>query len=185
MTAEAVTRAEFARSQGWSRSYVTRLDKDGRLVLDQTGKRVLVAETLARIEETADPSKVGVAARHATARHATPTKEAEEPATPATRAGSAYQAARALRERFEALRAKLEYERLAGRSCDITDVQRAGAFAGAQLRSTLEALPVRLAHELASISDPDRIEALLTECFEQVLRDISAILEISAAKGES
>src|SRR5690606_16487416 len=61
---------EFAALAGFKPSYVTELRKVGRLVLTGDGKRVRVAESLALIEQTRDPAKAGVAARHAAARAA-------------------------------------------------------------------------------------------------------------------
>ncbi len=60
--------AEFARHAGFKPSYVTQLKREGRLVLSDDGKAVKAAESLARIQETRDPSKAAVAARHAAAR---------------------------------------------------------------------------------------------------------------------
>src|SRR5690606_36563118 len=61
---------DFARRCGWKASFVTELKDAGRLVLTPDGRRVLVAESLRLIEDTRDPSKAGVAARHAAARGA-------------------------------------------------------------------------------------------------------------------
>lgn len=66
---EIASFAEFARIAGYRRSYVTALKSAGRLVLTEDGQ-VRVAESLARIEATRDPSKAGVAARHAAHRAA-------------------------------------------------------------------------------------------------------------------
>src|SRR5690606_28339636 len=53
---------------GWKASYVTQLKAANRLVLTPDRRRVLVADSLRLIEDTRDPSKAGVAARHAAAR---------------------------------------------------------------------------------------------------------------------
>lgn len=73
---ETATRTEFARILGCRPSYVTELGKAGRLVLTANGRRVRVAESIARIEATRDPAKAGVAARHAAARAARRTSAA-------------------------------------------------------------------------------------------------------------
>jgi hypothetical protein len=59
------TFARFARILECSKSYVTQLKADGRLVLTDDSQRVRVAESLERIRATADPAKAGVVARHA------------------------------------------------------------------------------------------------------------------------
>lgn len=81
--------AAYARARDWSRSYVTALRKAGRLVLTEDGKRVLPAESDARILATRDPAKAGVVARHAAARAAA----AAAPTLPAETAPSAADAA--------------------------------------------------------------------------------------------
>lgn len=63
-----VSRAEFARLQGYGRARVTQLANEGRLVLAENGKDVYVIESIARIEATRDLSKIGTVERHAKAR---------------------------------------------------------------------------------------------------------------------
>jgi hypothetical protein len=60
-----VTRAQFARLRQMDLSYVCRLAKKGRLVLTPDGKRVRVAESIALLGQTEDPSKDGVRERFA------------------------------------------------------------------------------------------------------------------------
>lgn len=71
--------AEFARHAGFKPSYVTQLKREGRLVLSDDGKAVKAAESLARIQETRDPSKAAVAARHAAARASAAQTAADAP----------------------------------------------------------------------------------------------------------
>ena len=197
----AITLSEFARLKGWSPSYVTKLKADGRLVLTENGKRVLVEESVVRIEETKDPNRDDVGARHARARQAraggaSPTLSGDSPAAPGmeevgrrqeqppratpgavaeTPAGQSYANARAIKERFLALGAKLEYERAIGKVVDSAAVIAAGAEIGTVLRATLENLTDQLAPALAE-GDPERerrIYARLVEHMEMVLTEIS------------
>lgn len=62
---EGISQAEFARRLGVQRSYVHALKEAGRLVLTSDGKRVLVEESLQRLEETADPRRADVRERWA------------------------------------------------------------------------------------------------------------------------
>jgi len=62
---EKMTRKAFAQLNGWSPSYVTKLAQAGRLVFTDNNKKVLVEASLAKIEETKDPNRDDVAARHA------------------------------------------------------------------------------------------------------------------------
>jgi hypothetical protein len=52
-----VTRAQFARLRRMDMSYVCRLAKKGRLVLTADGKRVKVAESIALLGATEDPTQ--------------------------------------------------------------------------------------------------------------------------------
>ena len=65
MPSELMRKSDFARSQGWVPSYVSKLAKENRLVYGPDGKLVDVQKTLALLGKTADPSKAGVAQRHA------------------------------------------------------------------------------------------------------------------------
>ena len=58
-----LTKSEFAARHGWSKSYVSKLAKQDRLVLTADGK-VDVDATELLLAESADPSKAAVAARH-------------------------------------------------------------------------------------------------------------------------
>lgn len=174
--------AGFAELAGYRRSYITQLKRDGRLVLTDDGKAVRVRESLARIAATRDPSKDGVAARHAAARQqaaATPAPAPYEAPPPrpsaasadpsAAAAGSSYQNARAVRERFLALQAKLEYERAVAKLLDAGAVEAAASSAVTLLRSRLEALPDILGPQLAPITDEAQLRATLAEAIEHAL----------------
>ena len=59
-----LSKSAFAARIGRSPSYITWLKDNGRLVLSPDGKLVDVLATEAKIQETADPAKAAVAARH-------------------------------------------------------------------------------------------------------------------------
>lgn len=154
---------DFARHLRCAPSYVTELDRAGRLVLSADGRRVLVADSIARIKETASPDRAGVAQRHAQARgealglsldagavqaDSAPTPAQEgvgeggEPASPASNSDEvSYQRARARNEHFKAARAQLEYEQLSGKLVEAAAARAAGAEAGAAMRRALDGLP--------------------------------------------
>lgn len=188
-----LTQAEFARLQGWSRSHVTGLKQAGRLVMVETphGARVDVAASLARIEETRDPNRDDVAARHAAGRIASGAENAGAGISPAMsgaeippaghvagaqdeRVAMGYQKARAINEQYKALAAKAEYEKTIGRLVEADAVARAGMELGIWLRSTIENLVPQLAAEIAAARDAERAHAVLVECFEQLLSDYSS-----------
>jgi hypothetical protein len=63
-----LTKSAFAKQQGWSPSYVTKLNAQGRLVLDDAGK-VIVQASLDKIKATAG-ARDDVSARNASERKA-------------------------------------------------------------------------------------------------------------------
>jgi len=180
------TQAEFARLMGVNRSTVTRTWKQaGRLVM--AGELVDVEASRARILATADLARSDVAERHAAQRGAavgqgveavkvgagdtataataaaTARPEALPPTTPAIdHIGNSYQAARAVKEKYAALSAKAEYERLIGDLLPRQDVNQALDDLVATIRSGLENLPHRAAGQLVG-KDYDAIIALLKQ----------------------
>jgi len=180
---ETITQAAFARHIGMSKSYVTALKQAGRLVMTEDGKRVRVAESLARIDATKDPNRDDVKARHAAARAGNSETVPVVPDDPAgERIGKSFSAARAVKEKYNALRAKLDYEREFGTVVPTDDVHRTALDAGATLRATMENIPDQLAPQLTAISDREEIHGLLTEHIEHALRETSRKL---ASMGKS
>lgn len=165
---------EFADFVPCKPSYVTELRKTGRLVLTEDGKRVRVAESLRLIEDTKDPAKRAVAARHAAARAGAPPDaedaagEEQESAQPQS---SEFQKSRAEREKWAAKSAQLEYERSIGKLLDAEQVESAAADAATVLRTSLEAIPAELAPLLAPITDETRVRTMLTERIEHALQE--------------
>lgn len=173
---EAITKAEFARRQGWSPSYVTALAQADRLVLKGQGRkaRVLVDESIARIRETADPNRDDVQARHAAERgdkgNGTPPPASDH------ETATSYSKARATKEHYAAQKARLEYEEIAGTLCRADAVRHAAIDAGTALRASLERLPDQLAPTLATLADEQQIHGLLVEHIEAVLTDMAEAL---------
>lgn len=174
------TFGEFARLAGFKRSYITQLRQDDRLVLD--GRRVDVAASLERIKATADPSKVGVAARHATTRKAkgqanNSTQVDNDVNTPddapATPADMSYQTARAIKERYAAMAAKRDYELSMQQLLNAEDVRQTVLAAVTTLRSRMETLPDTLGPQVAATPDEGKARAILTEAMEHALNEIA------------
>ena len=189
----------FARANGWKPSYVTGLRHAGRLVLTDDGSAVRTAESLKRINDTLDPSKVGVAQRHASNRAskaATPAQddtdddgEDEGTSAPAAAAaaddgGSRYQRARAMKEGYLAAGAKLDYEARTGKRVDVAQVRQVAADMGTTLRRRLESLPVRLS-AMVDERDRDRIHTLVTDHIEETLADLESAFTRASARKES
>lgn len=177
--------AEFARHIGVRPSYITELRKAGRLVLTDDAKAVKVAESVALIGSTRDPSRNGVAARHAAARgHEVGASgasagsdggEGEAPATASTDYG--FHRAKALKERYAAMTAKVEYERLIGKLAPVADIEAAAADLVTALRRRLEGMGTTLAPLVAPVSEPSACKALIDEFVEGVLRETSDTLK--------
>lgn len=171
-----MTLSEFARHLGKKGSWVTQLKLAGRLVLTDDGKRVRVAESVARIEATRDPAMQGVADHHAAQRA---TKAAASAPTPpdaplgTEKIGNTYQAARAVKEQYLARAAKRDYELSIGKLLQADDVRRAIAAAATTLRARLETLPDTLGPQLAGITDEQQARAILTEAIEHALCELA------------
>jgi len=181
---DSVSQVKFAKHIGMSKAYVTQLKQAGRLVMERIGKRdvVLVAESLALIEETKDVNRKDVAKRHEENRAGEAEGKAE--ASKDVLSANASQAvSKAVTEEYKAKSAKLAYEREIGLVVDADEVKKAGASIGIAVRSALENLPDQLAPELAPMDDPARIHAVLVEGLEQVLNDLALQLhKMSEAK---
>lgn len=176
--AGTATFAGFARMLGVNRSYVTQLRADGRLVLTDDGKRVVVDASRALVRESADPSKAAVAARHAAGRAdatATPTDAPPANAQAADDGieGTGYQYWRERNERAKALASERDNAIADGKLLDAGDVATIVSAAAVTLRTTLESLPSVLGPQLAGIGDEARATAVLHEAFEHALDELS------------
>jgi hypothetical protein len=179
-----ITRADLAALIGAkSPSYINELEKTGRAVRAPDGKLWLKAESLAAYRAGKDPSKQGVADRHAAARAAAPPQhDAGSPDEPAPRAmpterdaqiGSSYQQARAVKEKFFALEAKRAYEVAIGTLRDAREVEGLVATAMVEIRQRLENLATSIAPIVAAQADEAAVRATLREAFEHTLKSAS------------
>lgn len=158
---QAVNQSEFAALMSWDRSYVTKLKKAGRLVLDDQG-RVMVEASKKRIEETADPNRDDVKKRWGDQRGE------DAPQKPQDAIGNSYQAARAVKERYQAMHAKLEYEVASGQRIKKVDVSASVADVVTMFRQALEQIPYRTGPELVG-KDLDAIRAVLKQDIHSAL----------------
>ena len=154
------TQSEFAALLGKDKSYVSRLKKNGRLVMVQTeeGERVDVEASKSRLAASADPSR---------------TPQVGEGNAPAKTHHTSYNDARTRNELAKAQNAELD---LAVKMGTLVNADEASLFAAdlaATFRGALEVLPDRLAPELVPLNETETIRALLVESFEQVLTDLA------------
>lgn len=186
---ETATFKAFSEIVGCRPSYITELRKSGRLVLTEDGRAVRVAESLARIEATRDPSRAGVVGRHAAQRSSALTAPAAASPAPRTDEGAGapaddaadnnnpdYQRWKARRERAAALREEMRLGEEAKDYIRRADAAAVVAAAFIMLRTALEMLPDSLAAVLAAENDEVRARVLLAEEVESILGNCAAAL---------
>ncbi len=186
-TAALLGKKEFADLIGRSPSYVTKLKNDGRLVMTADGKKINVAASQRLIEQTAgirgDVADRWQAARNArtdcAASQGMPESEKtqQRPAAQADAAekiGSSLQAARAVKEKYGAMTAKVEYEKLIGELESRDNVHADLRSIGAVLRSAMDVFPDQIAPLLTATSDLHEIHQILTENCTEVLHRVAA-----------
>lgn len=163
---EAMKQIAFAQHLGVARSYITQLKQQGRLVMTERGL-VDVAASIIRIQETADPNRDDVAARHAKERGAvTAVSAAEKTEKPAKQKREkdpnqiTFADGRAKEQHFRALQAELDYQKAIGEVVPVADMRHAVADMVMTFRQAMENLPHRLAADLVG-QDHDYIRAAL------------------------
>lgn len=188
---QEVTRTEFARILGVRKSYVTKLAQAGRLVFTDDNRRVKVHESLKLIEESKDPNRDDVAARHAKRRESGRERSAEAPGAGEgaqaqddgeQSAARSFSRARAEKEHYLALQARLSYEQQIGKLCETAAVRELGEELGVVLREALEALPDQMTPLVAPITDEAKIHAMLVEQCEYILTSLADRMNKAAAQ---
>ncbi|MGC1547237.1 MAG: hypothetical protein WA777_01805 [Rhodanobacter sp.] len=164
-----MTQTQYADSRGWSASYVSKLKRQGRLVLTPSGS-VNVTATDRLLSVTADPARGGD-------RTAAPGQSGSQAAERPTGAPSAAQGGTqrdlerdagyrlaATRERLAKARtAEMEMAELAGALVRRDDVERLVFALARESMDKLLALPARLAGQLANEPDQRRCAQLLED----------------------
>lgn len=179
-TPETLTPRQLAERLGFKPHYGNQLAKEGRFVFAPDGKHVLVQESIARFHATKDPSKQGVADRHAAGRAAAADQAAADDAPESAAEDGPeggvplydFQNAKAKREHWAAEREHAAFRKEAGELMERGDVVAAFADVGAALRVKLEAWASVMPPQLAG-RDEAAIRATLADQVEQLLRDIS------------
>lgn len=162
VAASKLSQADFARLQGWSKSYVSKLKKEDRIVFDDAGL-VDVALTLARITGTTGA----------------PERADESVVSPT------FNIARDRKEHYTAELARLDYLERAGKLLDAGEVVGVIADALTTLRSAIEAAPPQLAPQLAAMGDESQMRALLADHFEVLLNELAdALSKLGHAAGD-
>ncbi|MBC3479942.1 terminase small subunit [Pseudomonas sp. SWRI77] len=174
-----LTKSEFAARHGWSKSYVSKLAKQDRLVLAADG-RVDVEATEALLAESADPSKAAVAARHEESRIERDVRSqlqpggattSVQPSDPVPGTGHNFQRSKAHREFYLAQLAEAEFHKVQGNLVERLAVEDAAFAAGRMLRDQFFGIAPQLAAELAGMSDPWEIEKHLAGVFRRIFTE--------------
>ena len=180
------TKSAFAARIGRAPSYVTKLKDTGRLVMAADGKRVDAEASLRLIDQTAGnrpdvsdrwkaarvaqtPPAVGgdIPAPEKTPQRATAQAEAAE------KIGSSLQAARAVKEKYAAMTAKIEYEKLIGELEATEKVHLDLRSFGAALRSAMDVFPDQVTPLVAPTLDMHEVHEILTQNCNDVLRHVA------------
>jgi hypothetical protein len=186
----AMTIPEFSVHLGFGRTYGYQLQKDGRLVMAEDGKRVLVAESIARVRATEDPSKQGVAVRHAQARRERAAPAPVQPASPpsasalddteapggegAVPPGFDFQVSKAKREHFAALEAEASYRARVKELLEASEVRAVINEVMTVLRTSIEGIAHRVAPALAAEVDEAVVRSTLSAEIRHALETASS-----------
>lgn len=184
---------QFNTHMGYKGRYAYQLAKEGRLVFAPDGKHVLVAESIKRIEATRDPSRRGVADRHAKERGYSvstqgTTDNGLQGETAANQGAASadsyqYQDAKAKKEHYAALREEAAYRKEMGELMDAGEVLGAFADAGAKVAGVLDALPATVGPMLVGQSQ-EEVMRILAEQMDIARAEMAAALNKLAAEVE-
>ena len=183
---ETLTPRQLAERLGFKPHYGNQLAKEGRFVFAPDGKHVLVQESIARFHATKDPSKQGVADRHAAGR-AAGADQVEPPQDDEDDAGGDapmydFHNAKAKREHWAAEREHAAFRKDAGELIELTTHIAAMADVGATVRAKLEAWASTLPPQLAG-RDEAAVRATLVDQVELLLRDLADRMQRHANEG--
>jgi hypothetical protein len=169
-----VSKTEFARIQGVTPPYVSKLLRTG--VITEVEGKIDVDAACAAIEASSSPAhwhmkEVNAAQRK---KRASPAPAANSRAKATT---NAYQTARTQRESFAAKNARLDYEERSGSMVRIGSALALYGEQCVQLRTKLLAIPSERAPELFRLKTvaelQDRLSQIITEALEGLTCDVS------------
>lgn len=184
---------QFNKHMGYKGRYAYELANAGRLVMAEDGRHVLVAESIRRIEETRDPSRQGVADRHAQARgyavggtdlvsHDEIEKSEESGSSAGGVSADSYkfQDAKAKKEHYAALREEAAWRKEVGELMEAAEAVGAFADAAAKVAGVLDALPATVGPMLAG-QPQEEVLRILGEQMDIARAEMAAALNKLAA----
>lgn len=178
----------YAAHIGKTPAYVSKLKRHGRLVmvLNDKGKKVVDFDLSDRlVRNTADMSRAGngANAKSSVAPDAAPSAPVEPVGV--ERNDATFRQAHIKEKVFTAEKAELEYKKLAGELVERKRVQDAAFSIGRMMRDSVLSVTIRLAPELADISDAWEIEQRIAEALRRVLDDVSKLAEADLERAMS
>ncbi len=180
---QVMSTAEYAAHRGCSDSYIRRMRRDGKLILHADGKRILVAQSNALLDDITDPIRGGD--RTPIAPPDDSMRQTDDTALPAT-AGSKISTQEAVRrERLARARtAELELGERSGELTRTVDVERAVITLARQALNSMLNMPSRLRAKLAAEGDPRKVEEILMEEVRQIAESMRKSVEKLAPSRE-
>ena len=172
MPQAARTLTEFAAHFGVSAPYVTKLKKQGRLVMVTVDGKELVdfALTEKLIRNTTDPAK---ADNGANAKPGAGSRVVQDVGS-GNRLDLTYKQARTHEAAFRAKLTELEFREREGMLVEADKVRRSAVSLAAMTRSAFEKIPDKLADRLAAEAEPAACHAMLVAEIDLVLADLAA-----------
>ncbi|MBE0454854.1 MAG: hypothetical protein IBX58_14380 [Roseovarius sp.] len=165
-----VTKKTLAQELGCTAQYVSKLIRQGRVVLTEDGRQVKLEESIALIRAT-EGGRTDVAQRHAEGRQKT--EQPQQPEQPTASDDQRVNEARLLKSLSDARRAaaqadqeEMERDKMAGKLLAKEDVDYVLQDYGATLRSLLENLPDSLAPVVAPLTTLEETHAAISEAVE-------------------
>ena len=159
MTIES--KSQFAKRINRAPSYITELLSHGRLVLDESGKKIDVEASLQRLAETSNGANPSVSARHEKARKTL--KNVKQKKTEAVKRVDY----KSQTLHFENEQLKLEISLRRHQRFELPDVRREAQNIGNTLRASIERLIDQTAPRLSVMkSEGDRNALLAAELFK-------------------
>lgn len=159
---ESGNQSQFARKYGYSRAAVTQFKNNNKLVFLMPG--ILDFEASKKlIDETSDPARIDVRERHAANRGETLQMTGN--------GHNEFQKARAVKEKYLAMQAKMEYELAEGKLIIRDDVHKAAFEASRKLRDNLHSLCKQSAPNVIGIDSPEAIETYLRDEVDKMLEE--------------
>ncbi|KFJ13046.1 hypothetical protein DR66_4040 [Delftia acidovorans] len=190
MHPEEMSLGEFNRHMGYKGRFAWQLKNEQRLVMSDDGKRVRVADSIRLINETKDPSRAAVAARHAAGRQGALASAPEEPEDDsesavsepgATGSGFKFHDGKAKREHYSALREEIAYFKEVGQLMDADEALGAFADAGARVGAVLDTVPASVGPMLVG-QPAEEIVRILEDQMDVARAELAVAVEKLAAE---